>query len=209
MTMKLDIYDSKGAVIGAYELPEGCIELEKGKQAVHDTVVAFLAEQRAGTASTKTRAEVSGGGAKPFRQKGTGRARAGSSRSPIWTGGGITFGPKPRSYEKKINAKVKKLAMKRAFSERVQEGSIIVVDKFDIPDHKTKSALAIFKNLKVDGSALLALPDYEESVVCATNNLADVVLRKASSVNVYEMLRFGKVVFTKDAMDEFIKRIAQ
>ncbi len=208
MTMKLDIFDSKGAVVGVYELPETCIELEKGKQAVHDTVVAFLAEQRAGTASTKTRAEVSGGGAKPFRQKGTGRARAGSNRSPIWTGGGIIFGPKPRSYDKKINAKVKKLAMRRAFSERVQEGSIVVVDKFELADHKTKSAVAIFGNLKVAGSALLAMPDYEESVVCATSNLADVVLRKASSVNVYEMLRFDKVVFTKDALDEFIQRIA-
>ncbi len=208
MTMKLDIYNSKGEVIGAYELPETCIELEKGKQAVHDAVVAFLAEQRAGTACTKTRAEVRGGGAKPFRQKGTGRARAGSSRSPIWTGGGVIFGPKPRSYDKKINAKVKKLAIKRAFSERVQEGSIIVVDKFDIPDHKTKSAVAIFKNLKVDATALLAVPDYEESVVCATSNLPDVVLRRAASVNVYEMLRFGKLVFTKDALDEFIKRIA-
>lgn len=208
MTMKLDLYNSKGEVIGAYELPENCIELEKGKQAVHDAVVAFLAEQRAGSANTKTRAEVRGGGAKPFRQKGTGRARAGSSRSPIWNGGGTIFGPKPRSYDKKINAKVKKLAMKRAFSERVQEGGIIVVDKFDIPDHKTKSAVAIFKNLKVDASALLAVPDYEESIVCATGNLPEVVLRRAASVNVYELLRFGKLVFTKDALDEFIKRIA-
>ena len=208
MSIKLDIFDMSGAVVGNYELPEAAIELEKGKQAVHDTVVAFLAEQRAGTACTKTRAEVRGGGAKPFRQKGTGRARAGSNRSPIWTGGGVTFGPKPRSYDKKVNAKVKTLALRRAFSERIQEGSVLVVDKFELQDHKTKSAVAVFKNLKVDGSALLTVPDYEESVVCATNNLADVVLRKVTSVNVYEMLRFGKIVFTKEALDEFIKRIA-
>lgn len=208
MSIKLDIFDMSGAVVGNYELPEAAIELEKGKQAVHDTVVAFLAEQRAGTACTKTRAEVRGGGAKPFRQKGTGRARAGSNRSPIWTGGGVTFGPKPRSYDKKVNAKVKTLAMRRAFSERIQEGSVLVVDKFELQDHKTQSAVAVFKNLKVDGSALLTVPDYEESVVCATNNLADVVLRKVTSVNVYEMLRFGKIVFTKEALDEFIKRIA-
>ncbi|NLK83903.1 MAG: 50S ribosomal protein L4 [Lentisphaerae bacterium] len=208
MSIKLDIFDMSGAVVGNYELPEAAIELEKGKQAVHDTVVAFLAEQRAGTACTKTRAEVRGGGAKPFRQKGTGRARAGSNRSPIWTGGGVTFGPKPRSYDKKVNAKVKTLALRRAFSERIQEGSVLVVDKFELQDHKTKSAVAVFKNLKVDGSALLTVPDYEESVVCATNNLADVVLRKVTSVNVYDMLRFGKIVFTKEALDEFIKRIA-
>ncbi|MDD3116092.1 MAG: 50S ribosomal protein L4 [Victivallaceae bacterium] len=208
MSIKLDIFDMSGAVVGNYELPEAAIELEKGKQAVHDTVVAFLAEQRAGTACTKTRAEVRGGGAKPFRQKGTGRARAGSNRSPIWTGGGVTFGPKPRSYDKKVNAKVKTLALRRAFSERIQEGSVLVVDKFELQDHKTQSAVAVFKNLKVDGSALLTVPDYEESVVCATNNLADVVLRKVTSVNVYEMLRFGKIVFTKEALDEFIKRIA-
>lgn len=208
MSIKLDIFDMSGAVVGNYELPEAAIELEKGKQAVHDTVVAFLAEQRAGTACTKTRAEVRGGGAKPFRQKGTGRARAGSNRSPIWTGGGVTFGPKPRSYDKKVNAKVKTLALRRAFSERIQEGSVLVVDKFELQDHKTQSAVAVFKNLKVDGSALLTVPDYEESVVCATNNLADVVLRKVTSVNVYDMLRFGKIVFTKEALDEFIKRIA-
>ncbi|MDD2403170.1 MAG: 50S ribosomal protein L4 [Victivallaceae bacterium] len=208
MSIKLDIFDMSGAVVGNYELPEAAIELEKGKQAVHDTVVAFLAEQRAGSACTKTRAEVRGGGAKPFRQKGTGRARAGSNRSPIWTGGGVTFGPKPRSYDKKVNAKVKTLALRRAFSERIQEGSVLVVDKFELQDHKTQSAVAVFKNLKVDGSALLTVPDYEESVVCATNNLADVVLRKVTSVNVYEMLRFGKIVFTKEALDEFIKRIA-
>lgn len=207
MNMKLDILDMSGAVIGAYELPEGCIELEKGKQAVHDTVIAFLAEQRSGSANTKTRAEVRGGGAKPFRQKGTGRARAGSNRSPIWTGGGVTFGPKPRSYDKKVNAKVKSLALRRAFSERIQEGSVLVLDKFELQDHKTKSAVAVFNNLKINGSALLTVPDYEESVVCATNNLAEVVLRKVTSVNVYEMLRFNKIVFTKDALDEFIQRI--
>ncbi|MDD2478883.1 MAG: 50S ribosomal protein L4 [Victivallaceae bacterium] len=208
MNMKLDILDMSGAVIGAYELPEGCIELEKGKQAVHDTVVAFLAGQRSGSANTKTRAEVRGGGAKPFKQKGTGRARAGSNRSPIWTGGGVIFGPKPRSYDKKVNAKVKTLALKRAFSERIQEGSVVVLDKFELQDHKTKSAVAVFKNLKITGSALLTVPDYEESVVCATNNLAEVVLRKVTSVNVYELLRFNKVVFTKDALDQFIQRIA-
>jgi large subunit ribosomal protein L4 len=163
---------------------------------------------RAGTASTKTRGEVSGGGAKPFRQKGTGRARAGSSRSPIWLGGGVIFGPKPRSYAKKVNKKIMALALRRAFTERVIDGDIVVVDKFDLPDHKTKSAKAILDALKVmERTVLLSMPEYDETAVCATGNLAGVVLRKAQSMNVYEMLRFHKVVFTKDGLDAFIKRL--
>lgn len=209
MTKKLDILNCQGAVVGTYELPDEIIELEKGDQAVHDSVVAFRASQRASTASTKTRGEVSGGGAKPFRQKGLGRARAGSNRSPIWVGGGVTFGPTPeRNYTKKVNKKVAKLALRRAFSERVAEGSVAVVDKFDLPDHKTKSAVAIFNALKIDSTLLFAVPDYEECVVCATGNLPDVVLRKSLSINVYELLRFGRVLFTKDALDAFVARLS-
>ena len=116
MSNTLDILDCKGARVGEYVIPEGVIELEKGEQAVHDAVVAYLAGLRAGTACTKTRGEVSGGGAKPFRQKGTGRARSGSSRSPVWVGGGTIFGPRPRSFAKKVNKKVLQLALKRALS---------------------------------------------------------------------------------------------
>ncbi len=211
MSQVLDILDSKGARVGEYVLPEGVIELEKGEQAVHDTVVAYLAGLRAGTACTKTRGEVSGGGAKPFRQKGLGRARAGSNRSPIWVGGGVTFGPKPRSFAKKVNKKVLTLALKRAISERIVEGDVIVVDKFDIADHKTKSAVTVFKNLKVaDDTVMVSLPTFDDScaVICATGNLPNVVLRKSDSVNVYELLRFGKLVFTKEALDAFIARLA-
>ena len=208
MSMKINILDCKGTVVGEYEFSDTCIEAEKGKQAVHDVVVAFLAEQRAGTASTKTRAEVRGGGCKPFRQKGLGRARAGSIRSPIWAGGGVTFGPKPRDFSKKINKKVRKLALKRSFTERLNEGSVILLDKLDIPDHKTKGVRAILNNLKAVKTTLICVPDYEESVVCATGNLADVVLRKASSLNVYEVLRFEKLIFTKDALDAFVERLA-
>ena len=208
MSKTLDILDCKGSRVSEYVIPDEAFELEKGEQAVHDAVVAFLAGQRAGTASTKTRGEVSGGGAKPFRQKGLGRARAGSSRSPIWVGGGTTFGPQPRNFAKKINKKVFTLALKRAFSERVVEGDVIVLESFDLPNHKTKSAKAVFDSLKItDDSILLTVPEYEETAVCATGNLPAVVLRKAASLNVYEMLRFGKVVFTKDALDAFIGRL--
>ncbi len=211
MSNTLDILDCKGARVGEYAIPEGVIELEKGEQAVHDTVVAYLAGLRAGTACTKTRGEVSGGGAKPFRQKGMGRARAGSSRSPVWVGGGTIFGPRPRSFAKKVNKKVLQLALKRALSERIVEGGVIVLDKFELPDHKTKNAVAILKNLKVeDATVLLSLPclDDQAAVICATGNLPNLVLRKSDTVNVYELLRYSKLLFTKDSLDAFIERLA-
>lgn len=208
MSKTLDILDSKGVRVGEYVIPETALELEKGEQAVRDAVVAFLAGQRAGTASTKTRGEVRGGGAKPFRQKGTGRARAGSSRSPIWLGGGVIFGPQPRSYAKKVNKKIAALALKRAFSERIVEGDIVVVDKFDLVDHKTKNAKAILDALKVnERSVLLSVAEFDECTVCATGNLPNVALRKSQSVNVYELLRFNKLVFTKEGLDLFIERL--
>lgn len=207
MSKKLDILDCKGAVVGEFALPENCLEFEKGSQAVHDVVVAFLAGERAGTACTKTRSEVRGGGAKPFRQKGLGRARAGSIRNPVWVGGGVAFGPKPRDFAKKINKKVRKLALKRAFSEKINEGGIVVVEQFDMPDHKTKSAQTVLNNLKVDSNAILAVVDFEENLARATGNLAEVILRKASTINVYQLLRFNKVIFTKDALEAFIQRL--
>ncbi len=209
MSKTLDILDCNGVRVGEYSIPDDVIELEKGKQAVHDTVVAYLAGQRAGTACTKTRGEVAGGGAKPFRQKGNGRARAGSNRSPVWVGGGTIFGPRPRSFAKKINKKVIRLALRRAFSERIEEGDLTILDKFVLPDHKTRSAVAILKNLKIDyETVMISLPEFDEASICATGNIPNVVLRKADSVNVYEILRFKKLLFTKDAMDAFIQRLS-
>lgn len=207
MSNKLDIVDCQGAVIGDYTLPENCLEMEKGTQAVHDVVVAFLAGERAGTACTKTRSEVRGGGAKPFRQKGTGRARSGSIRNPIWTGGGVIFGPKPRSFSKKINKKVRKLALKRAFSEKIAANEIVVLNNLDLPDHKTKNVVAILNNLKVDRNALIAVTDDSGNAARAAGNLENAILRKADTVNVYQLLRFNKVIFTKDALDMFIQRV--
>lgn len=207
MSNTLDILDCKGARVGEYVIPEGVIELEKGEQAVHDTVVAYLAGQRAGTACTKTRGEVSGGGAKPFRQKGMGRA--GSSRSPVWVGGGTIFGPRPRSFAKKVNKKVLQLALKRALSERIVEGDLVLLDKFELADHKTRNAFAILKNLNVaNETVMISLPELDAASVCATGNIPNVVLRKTDTVNVYELLRFKKLLFTKDALDAFIQRLA-
>ena len=209
MSNTLDILDCKGARVGEYVIPEGVIELEKGEQAVHDTVVAYLAGQRAGTACTKTRGEVSGGGAKPFRQKGMGRARAGSSRSPVWVGGGTIFGPRPRSFAKKVNKKVLQLALQRALSERIVEGDLVLLDKFELADHKTRNAFAILKNLNVaNETVMISLPELDAASVCATGNIPNVVLRKTDTVNVYELLRFKKLLFTKDALDAFIQRLA-
>ena len=210
MSKVLDILDCKGVKVGDYQLPDNAIELEKGEQAVHDAVVAFLASQRANTACTKTRAQVRGGGAKPTRQKGLGRARTGSSRSPVWTGGGVIFGPTPeRNYNRHVNRKVMKLALRRAFSERVVDNAVLVLDKVEFADHKTKNACAIQKNLKLEGLSVLALPAYEgyENVFTATSNIELFVADLAKSINVYDLLRYEKLVFTKEALDAFIERL--
>jgi large subunit ribosomal protein L4 len=203
----LKIYNSSGQSVGDYEIEQNCIELEKGSQAVHDVVVAYLASLRAGTACTKNRSQVRGGGAKPFRQKGTGRARPGSSRSPIWRGGGTIFGPKPRSYNKHVNKKVRKLALKRAFSERLQEGSVIILDEISVPEGKTKHAIKLINDLGLKRKTLFIVDDYDEKVDLATRNIENVLLIKAASVNVYQMLHFDNIVFAENAIDIFTARI--
>ena len=207
MSKKLKITDCAGEDKGEYAIPAECIELEKGEQAVHDVVVAFLAGNRAGTASTKTRAEVRGGNTKPFRQKGLGRARAGAKSSPIWTGGGIIFGPKPRSYGKHINKKVRTLALKRAFSEKVEENAIKVIDQLKLDDHKTKTFINLMKKIDVVGKTLLVVEDYDENLLKASANVSSVMLIKASSVNVYQLLHHTNVLFTKEAIDSFVGRL--
>ena len=209
MSKTLNILNCQGATVGEYIVPDTAIEMSKGGTAVHDAVVAIRAGRRAGTACTKTRGLVRGGGAKPFRQKGRGGARAGSSRSPVWTGGGTIFGPQPRSFAKKVNKKVLVLALKRALSERIAEGDVVVLDKFAIADHKTRSAYAVLKNLKIQNDTImLTVSEYDEATVCATGNIPNLVLRRSGTVNVYELLRFKKLVFSKDALDAFIGRLA-
>ena len=212
MLKTLDILDCSGARVGEYTVPENVvsvIESNKGTQAVHDAVVAYLAGARAGSACTKTRGLVRGGGAKPWRQKGRGGARAGSNRSPVWVGGGTIFGPQLRSFAKKVNKKVLVLALKRALSERIAEGDVVVLDKFAIADHKTRSAYAVLKNLKIQNDTImLTVSEYDEATVCATGNIPNLVLRRSGTVNVYELLRFKKLVFSKDALDAFIGRLA-
>lgn len=206
--MNLDIINMKGEKVGVYELADTALELEKGTQAVKDVVVSFLNECRAGTASTKNRGEVSGGGRKPFKQKGLGRARSGSTRNSSWRHGGIAFGPKPRSYATKMNAKVKKLALKRSFSDHINESSLILVDEIKFETLKTKDAVAAFKAINALGKVLCVVEDYEYNAMLATNNLSNVWLMKASCINTYQIVWADKVVCSKAALDQFLNRIA-
>ncbi len=209
--MNLDIVNMKGEKVGVYELPDTALELEKGSQAVKDAVVYINNARRAGTASTKTRGQVSGGGRKPFKQKGLGRARSGSSRNASWRHGGVAFGPTPRSFATKLNAKVRKLALRRSFSESVKNGNVIVVDdiKFDSATPKTKEAVAAFNAMKATGKIVCVVPEYEyESPInLATKNIAGVELLEASDVNTYDILWADMLVCSKDAMDVIVKRI--
>ena len=205
MSKTIDILNMKGEKVGDYEIADQYLEFEKGSQAVHDAVVSFLSGIRTGTASTKTRAEVSGSGKKPFKQKGLGRARAGATRNPVWRHGGVAFGPKPRSFATQINAKVRKLAMKRAFSEQI--GAVTAVDPFSFETKKTKAAVEAFKAMKATGKILLIVKDYDENMDFAVGNIPTVWLRKADNVNTYQILWADKLLIGKDALDEFLKRI--
>ncbi len=207
MENTIQILSMEGAPVREFAIESQWIELEKGDQAVHDVVVAYRAALRAGTACTKNRAAVKGGGSKPYRQKGTGRARAGTSSSPIWRGGGVAFGPKPRTYFKKVNKKVRKLALKRAFSERINENAVSIVESFNISDHKTKSAKNILSNLKINDKVLLVVKDYDDNVLRATANLPEVLLVKESSVNVYQLLLYKNILFTEEAIKNFVGRL--
>ena len=210
----LKIKDAAGKETGDFEIQDAWLERAKGEQAVKDSVVAFMAGLRSGTASTKTRGMVSGGGAKPFRQKGTGRARQGSSRAPQYRGGGIVFGPQPRSYDKKVNKKVEKLALRRAFTDRLDENEVILVERIanvcddEKNEPKTKKMIAFLKALEAGDSVLILDDDVDTSVQLASRNLPFVYAMSASSVNPYMMMYFKKVVITKAGLEALGARLA-
>ena len=207
MEKNIQIVNKEGSIVGEFLLEDKWIELEKGAQAVHDVIVAHRAAMRAGTASTKNRSEVRGGGAKPYRQKGTGRARAGSRNSPIWRGGGNAFGPKPRSFYKKVNKKVRQLALKRAFSEKLKDASVHIIDSLEFSDHKTKNAVDLLKNLKLETKVLMIAKDYSNNTLSATGNIPNAQLMKAASVNVYQLLHYSSIVFSEEAIKESVGRL--
>ncbi|MFZ4482402.1 MAG: 50S ribosomal protein L4 [Chthoniobacterales bacterium] len=185
------------------------IENGKGTQAVHDVVVALRANRRSGSANTKTKAEVSFSGAKPWRQKGTGRARAGYKSSPVWRGGGVVFGPKPRDYAKKTPKSVRRLALRKALSARILSGDVFLVDAPAIPDGKTTKFLAyVEKNAKDARKVLVVSPSFDETTCRAARNLGHVLLMTAADVNAEHILAFDKILLTGDALAKISERMA-
>lgn len=196
---KIDILDIKGNVVGNTELSERVFGIEPNEPVVHQVIVAQLANKRQGTKGSKTRSEVRGGGRKPWRQKGTGRARAGSSRSPLWIGGGVIFAPKSRDYSKKVNKKVKNLAMRSVFSAKTADQELRVVDAFDFAAPKTKDMAAALDALNAK-NALIVTPEKDATVYLSARNINKVQATTVSELNVYDMLKYDVLVLTKDAL---------
>lgn len=194
------LYNMKGEQVGDIALKDDVFGVEVNEAVLHDSVVNYLANQRLGTQSAKTRAEVSGGGRKPFKQKGTGRARAGSTRSPLWRKGGIVFAPKPRSYKYSLPKKVKRLALKSALSSKVQNGNIIVLDSLTMAEPKTKEFEIILDNLKVESKALVVTAEVDSVIVKSSRNIPGVTPTHAQVLNVYDVLKHEKLIMTRDAI---------
>jgi len=207
--MKIAIKDIKGKKQGDLEVKFPLVEDGKGTQAVHDTVVAYQAAQRSGTACTKTMGEVAGSGKKPWRQKGTGRARAGSFASPLWRGGGVVFGPKPRDFAKKVNARTRQLALRKALTERLKAGDVVVVDDFKLGSPKTKDFVGTLSALDLKGSALIVSNETDKNLTLASRNVANVILTTSESLNTYDVLRSDKLVFTKGAFEKVEARLSK
>jgi len=197
---KVDVYNMNGQKVGDIDLRDDIFAVEINETAMHSAVVNILANARQGTQSTKTRAEVSGGGRKPWRQKGTGRARHGSIRSPQWTGGGVALGPKPRSYKYTLPRKVRRLALKSALTTKVIDRNIIVLDELKLDAIKTKTMVNVLNNLKVDSTALIVLPEVDRNVVLSARNIEGVKTTTANSINTYDILKYNKFIVTKDAV---------
>ena len=197
---KTNVYDMTGKQVGEIELSEAVFGIEPNASVVHDVVKNHLANCRQGTQSTLTRAEVRGGGIKPWRQKGTGRARQGSTRSPQWTHGGIAFAPKPRSYSYVLNKKVKRLALKSVLSSKAQEGEIIVVDKIALDEIKTKTFQNFLNAVKAEGKSVVVTPEVNDTVVKSARNIPGVVTSPAKLINVYDLLNAKNLVIDKDAL---------
>lgn len=206
--MKLSIKDIQGKEQGEVSLSFQPVEAEKGNQAVHDVVVAYMAAQRMGTACTKTMGEVAGSGKKPWRQKGTGRARAGSFASPLWRGGGVTFGPKPRDYTKKVTKKTKQLALRKAITERLKAGDVVVLSDFNLESPKTKSFVTVLNSLKVSGSTLVVADSGNQNLSLASRNVPDVELTSSRTLNTYQVLKYKNLVFTRSALEALDARLA-
>lgn len=197
---KVAVYNINGEQVGEIELNDAVWGIEPNKYVLHDAVVMQLAGQRQGNHETKTRAEVSGGGRKPWRQKGTGRARHGSIRSPIWRGGGVVFGPHQRDYKYSLPKKVRRLAMKSALSSKVKAGEILVLDELTLAQPKTKDMVNILSKLNVTNKALVVTAERDENVYKSARNIPGVKQLRVEGLNVYDLLHHDKLVITKDAV---------
>ena len=196
----INVLNMTGEVVGTVELNDGIFGIEPNEAVVHEVVKNHLANCRQGTQSALTRGEVSGGGKKPWRQKGTGRARQGSTRAPQWTHGGIVFAPKPRSYSYVLNKKVKRLALKSVLSAKAQEGEIVVVNKIALDAIKTKDFRNFLSAVKADGKAVVVTPEVDEIVVKSARNLPGVVTTPAKLINVYDLLNAKTLVIDQEAL---------
>ena len=197
---KVDVYDIAGKKVDTVELKDEIFGIEPNEAVVHSVLVNYLANQRQGTQSTKTRAEVSGGGRKPWRQKGTGRARQGSIRAPQWIKGGIALGPKPRSYKYTVNKKEKRLAIKSVLSSKVLEKELTVVEKLELKEIKTKTMVKALADLKVEGKTLILLPEKNETVQKSARNIEGVKTTLVNTINVYDLLKYKNLVITLDTV---------
>ena len=207
--MKLKIQDLKGNSQGELEVKFELIANGRGSQAVHDTVVAYNAAQRSGTACTKTAGEVAGTNKKPWKQKGTGRARAGSFQSPLWRGGGVVFGPRPRDFRKTISRGTRQLALRKALSERLSAGDVLVVDDFKLASHRTKDFIGALSALKIEGTALIVSHAADNNLTLASRNVPSIKLTTSDALNTYEVLRSDKLVFTRGAFEKIEARLGR
>jgi len=196
------LFNMEGKEVGTCALSDAVFGIEPSKSAMHTVVVSYLGNQRQGTQSALTRAEVRGGGIKPWRQKGTGRARQGSIRSPQWTGGGVVFAPKPRSYRTSVNKKIKQLAMRSALSAKLADNEMLLLDAIRVEEAKTKAIVTMLKNLEVSEKTLIVLADRDENVYLAARNIPGVSVSYVGMLNVYELLKYKKVILAKDAADK-------
>ena len=205
--MKISIKNLEGKNQGELEVKFAMIENGRGTQAVHDAVTAYRAAQRSGTACTKTAGEVAGTNKKPWKQKGTGRARAGSFQSPLWVGGGVVFGPKPRDFSKTISKKTKQLALRKALSERLKMGDVVVVDDLKLSSHKTKDFMKVIDALELTGTTLVVSGEENNNLTRAAGNISFVTVTTSDSLNTYDVLRPDKLLFTKSAFEKVEARL--
>jgi len=199
---KVAVYNIEGATVGELELNKEIFDVEINEALLHQAVRMQLANKRQGTQSALTRAEVRGGGAKPWRQKGTGRARHGSIRSPIWVKGGVVFAPKPRDYSMKMPKKMRRQALKSALTSKVKNDEILVLDDLKLAQPKTKEMVKVLKNLGVDGKALVVLPEKDEVVVRASGNIQGIKLASVNTLNVLDILNYDKFIITQEAVQK-------